>query len=574
MPNHSHGAGSLESLAPTRSSGDSCICSACGGLQCLCRPRFFPGQLLTDEDLNRLESYFVEKNKLHNRYLHGYGVVCGLEVTCHPCDLKSVIVKPGYALSPCGNDIVVCQDSSVNICELLNQCRPVSQPECDPAQPGPVDLCPDGESEWIVAICYDEKLSRGQTALRADVGTACCAKCAGSGASSCGCGGSQSQNGNGSLSKVSCGSQNNKKPVTCEPTLICETYKVVVYKKRPAEDRVGELNEKLVRTFKLFRDEMPVSPGKEATLRDRYQYAKAVRDGILNFASRLDCSNVKALKDDYEKKVLEQYEAYANQPEKYKTYIAGYVGSLAQSAAPLFRQVLCKALMPVCSPSVQRDCVPLAQITVSRKNGECRVTSICNGAARELVLTAPLIESWGAPVWQNMKGFLDELCCPTREVVRPPVTDIRTNYRPAFAEAAMTDADRAGLSRRILAKSFAQPARAVKADTLALGLLGALDEEGKAVLSEEELHQSVSLIMFSQVLRPALQDLLPVSWMKAIEAVSETEESKRPGLLTPPVSMGGIESDMKSLKTTVAGQAKLIAELKKKLDRLSPGNDR
>ena len=39
------------------------ICPACGGLECLCRPRFFAGQLLTEEDLNRLEHYIIEKNK-------------------------------------------------------------------------------------------------------------------------------------------------------------------------------------------------------------------------------------------------------------------------------------------------------------------------------------------------------------------------------------------------------------------------------------------------------------------------------------------------------------------------------
>lgn len=59
-------------------------CPSCGGLECLCRPRFFPGQLLTDRDLNLLTRYIVEKNKLHNRYLHGWGVACGLEVTCDP----------------------------------------------------------------------------------------------------------------------------------------------------------------------------------------------------------------------------------------------------------------------------------------------------------------------------------------------------------------------------------------------------------------------------------------------------------------------------------------------------------
>ena len=65
--------------------GPSCQpCPDCGGLECLCRPRFFAGQLLTEQDLNRLDQYIVAKNQLHNRYLVGHGVVCGLEVAVQP----------------------------------------------------------------------------------------------------------------------------------------------------------------------------------------------------------------------------------------------------------------------------------------------------------------------------------------------------------------------------------------------------------------------------------------------------------------------------------------------------------
>jgi len=31
----------------------------------------------------------------------------------------NVVVRTGYALSPCGDDIVVCRDQAVNICELI-----------------------------------------------------------------------------------------------------------------------------------------------------------------------------------------------------------------------------------------------------------------------------------------------------------------------------------------------------------------------------------------------------------------------------------------------------------------------
>src|SRR5437588_12243431 len=109
----------------TRPRADECEpirCPVCGGLECLCRPRFFAGQLLTEDDLNLLDRYIVEKNKLHNRYLHGWGVVCGLEVVCHPCD-DAVVVRPGYALSPCGEDIIVCDQITVPVCDLIKACK-------------------------------------------------------------------------------------------------------------------------------------------------------------------------------------------------------------------------------------------------------------------------------------------------------------------------------------------------------------------------------------------------------------------------------------------------------------------
>jgi len=62
---------------------------------CLPLPRFervkyFYGQLLGVREFQSEQSYFYEKHRLHNRYLHGYGVVCGLEVepcpSHDPCD--------------------------------------------------------------------------------------------------------------------------------------------------------------------------------------------------------------------------------------------------------------------------------------------------------------------------------------------------------------------------------------------------------------------------------------------------------------------------------------------------------
>jgi hypothetical protein len=71
------------------------------------RPQFFAGQLLTEDDLQLLSDYVAAKSRLHNRFLHGHGVVCGLLVMCHPCGGGKVVVQPGTALDCCGNHIVV-----------------------------------------------------------------------------------------------------------------------------------------------------------------------------------------------------------------------------------------------------------------------------------------------------------------------------------------------------------------------------------------------------------------------------------------------------------------------------------
>ena len=87
MPYNTYTQPATSSPPTTTGCGCGCGgCPTCHSLQCLCRPRFFAGQLVTDADFRRLDDYLVGKARLHNRYLHGTGVVCGLEAVCNPCD--------------------------------------------------------------------------------------------------------------------------------------------------------------------------------------------------------------------------------------------------------------------------------------------------------------------------------------------------------------------------------------------------------------------------------------------------------------------------------------------------------
>jgi hypothetical protein len=71
----------------------------------LIRPLYGPGQLLTAEDLLAGLDYTREKWRLHNRFLHGWGLVSGLGVTIEGG--TTVVVSPGLALDCAGNELVL-----------------------------------------------------------------------------------------------------------------------------------------------------------------------------------------------------------------------------------------------------------------------------------------------------------------------------------------------------------------------------------------------------------------------------------------------------------------------------------
>jgi hypothetical protein len=276
-------------------------CPYCGGLECLCRPNFFSGQLLTDRELNGLQRYVIEKNKVHNRYLHGWGVVCGLDVYCDSCDpcerdgVQHVLVTEGYALSPCGEDIVLCRDAQVPVCELIQKCRP-PEPECD--DDAGRDPCREGPEEWVLAVCYDEQASRGITPLRSPD---CCPSCGcatSKSGSSCGC-----KNGN---RNGSCGCANGESgshgshartrmdrcsaQLECEPTIICEGHRFVVWKheRRQVDDRGGALEERLRACVAEFDRYVPDRPSAEIDA-DRKAWADWLsrwKQGVREYALR------------------------------------------------------------------------------------------------------------------------------------------------------------------------------------------------------------------------------------------------------------------------------------------------
>ncbi len=74
------------------------------------RMLYFPGRYMSARDFTDEQNYFHTRRLLHNRILHGWGVVCGLYVYPHPlegCRKDHVKVDCGIALDCCGHELIV-----------------------------------------------------------------------------------------------------------------------------------------------------------------------------------------------------------------------------------------------------------------------------------------------------------------------------------------------------------------------------------------------------------------------------------------------------------------------------------
>jgi hypothetical protein len=100
------------------------------------RVRYFPRQLMTAEDMCTEQAYFMERLRRHNRLLHGWGIVCGLQV------LPDATADQPWRVKVCQGSAVAATGDEIDIQ------RPVW---FDPAQPpDPTDAdclpcpCPQG----------------------------------------------------------------------------------------------------------------------------------------------------------------------------------------------------------------------------------------------------------------------------------------------------------------------------------------------------------------------------------------------------------------------------------------------
>ena len=135
------------------------------------RPRYYPRQIITPDDLTLEQDYFRNKFRRHNRLMHGWGVVCGAKVCVTPISVTAdniasyqpwmVTVTSGYVLGPYGDEIILdcCRAIDVRIGATTgvtgDPCVQASDPWCtDVYQPRTAN------APLYIAVKYKECRSR------------------------------------------------------------------------------------------------------------------------------------------------------------------------------------------------------------------------------------------------------------------------------------------------------------------------------------------------------------------------------------------------------------------------------
>jgi hypothetical protein len=535
----------------------TCSCPVCVGLECLERPRYFAGQLLTEAELNSEQAYVLAKNRLHNRYLHGWGVVCGLEVVCHDCE-GLVTVKQGYALDPCGNDLIVCADHDFDVIKAIRDCRDARRRkrrgDCDPYEPVREIHRKDIEETWCITLEYKETEGRPITALRRDPPKACgcCAGC--SSKCRCGCHSQAAGKTNGATCSAGRGTTTTVTP--CEPTRILEGYQLsVVQTCEPCAETVTSDGRRLkLPSFEMPKDTLfaRVVECLTTVLQMLSQRLSADEEKLLITVALggQPHTNVHALHDACCRLRQAVIDLFAGSSHLVRCQLlhtldqitcpqptgnlVDYINALRPVVLNLGALIVqfvldcgCQALLPPCGSDPAEDRIILACVTV---RGD-KIVRICNFACRRYAGAFPSVSYWlsAVPIIPVIAYVLRVVCC-LPDLVRvnsPLVNDI---------VALLDTVDPAGnLRRTIIAEDFALPKR------YAQQITALRSKFSLATLSSAIGGEAVNLSTLSGRPPTDVDQTFRAAGVKAVyqDVQSDAEATSVKGLLMTPFAVRG-----------------------------------
>lgn len=402
----------------TTASAD-CGCNEGG----LVRPNFFAGQLLTDEDLQTLNNYFVTKQRLHNRFLIGSGVSCGLAVTCHPCGGGKVMVQSGYAVDCCGNEILVPCPVELDINGMVRDLK-FSRLGHDCGDPCPEPLGQESATgDQHSRLGTDNHIARDdnkKNARRYCLYINYCEK---------------------PSDPIAPYTQDDSCAVSCQPSRIREGFSLEL--RCPSEE--PEPPSILDRIRCCIGDLFEADKKAETfnSIPERVQNNEDVSSDLAEFKSWL-LRKIDECPPIGECSLMQEIEAIVipvTTDDGTKEALTRAVDQIARAFLRYLIDCICSALLPPC-PSCEDPAVKLACLDVI----DCEIDNICN-LERTFLLTEHNLRYW-IPLLHEFGEALEKACCSFASCPKEPAkqqqTDIQREFRLNNASRANMSGDFAG----------------------------------------------------------------------------------------------------------------------------------
>ena len=125
------------------------------------RNAFYDGKMLTARDLIAEQSYMMAMRHLGNMLLEGEGTVCGLKLEQHPndgCRDTHIVLRRGMAISCCGQEIIVPEDTTIPIRKMIENDTELQQ------------ALGEGGADLMVKLCREDRAAEMAPVLISD----CC----------------------------------------------------------------------------------------------------------------------------------------------------------------------------------------------------------------------------------------------------------------------------------------------------------------------------------------------------------------------------------------------------------------
>jgi hypothetical protein len=351
----------------------------------------------------------------------------------------------------------------------------------------------------------------------------------------------------------------------CEPTVTCESHYFSLYKASAADPKPGEALGAMIQRFEaclkgLF-DAVPPLP---TSIEQAQAWCCQLKQNFIDFFADHPIHDCLALQN------LSQFvcpvPSQNQTPQQYQTAV---LVQIAPIVAEYIRSCFCSALLPPCPDPAVSNCVPLATITIRKR--DCKIIRVCNWSVRKFVTTFPNLQYWLSflPFVRTLRQLIEIGCCrPFNRLSNSSglvsgAAQLVKRFT-AFRRAATTINPEQEFSR-VLLGAIANRNRAIDAQTLFLGAMEFQDDKQRPLMSDAELRNPLQYLLINQLAPSLVRNVVPDEDVEPLQTLWGNISRILGSSAAPTGDVQTLTSQVEELKRMVQDQQARISELQQRL---------